>query len=306
MQKLRYGQLVVMVGWTCVLSAQSLAEPGQVTVMTYNVQNMFDVFDDPYTLDETTRVKPRHQISRIAAMIRRANADIVAFQEVENEGVLKAMVHEMLPRAGYRYVAATATNSDRGGNLGLISRLPVLSLTSHRLQDLALTDDPQTWRFARDLLLARIRVPGDRVLALFIVHLKSKRDSEGDEQSRRWRLAEAVAARRIVDAWRHEHPSEWTLVVGDVNDTPQSPTLNALLVPNRNAPRPLTDVHAHLPTDRRVTYLRPPYRSTVDYILAGPDLAARVVPNSARVPADASQLGGSDHAPVVAAFDLRE
>ena len=305
MQKVCNTKWAMAFGLTCVLSALSLAAPGRVTVMSYNVQNMFDVFDDPYTFDETTRVKPRRQIGAVAAMISRADADIVAFQEIENEGVLRAMVREMLPEAGYQYIAALPTNSKRGIGLGLISRLPVLSLTSHRLQDLTLADRPQKWRFARDLLLARVRVAADRILAIFIVHFKSKLDSEGDEQSRRWRLAEAMATRRIIDAWRHEHPDGWTLLVGDVNDTPGSRTLNALLAPHRDALRPLIDLHAHLPADRRVTYLRPPYRSTVDYILAGPDLASRVVPSSAQVPADPSDLGGSDHAPVVAGFDLR-
>ena len=289
-------------------STAGAAQRGQVTVMTYNVNNMYDVFDDPYTEDEGTPVKPRAQVELIASLIAKLSPDVVAFEELENEGILKAMVHEMLPDAGYQYVAAMPTNSGRGGNLGLISRLPIVSLTSHRFTNLTLENDPQkrTWRFARDLLRARIQVTADQTLDLYIVHFKSRRDFGTDTKSRSWRLAEALAARRIIDQERQRHPDRWVLLVGDLNDTPGSKTLDALSAPVQQPPAvaPLVDLHAQLQSDARVTYLRQAYRSTVDYMLASPALAQHVVPGSARAINDDPLLGGSDHAPVVATFDL--
>ena len=47
--------------WTlvivCLIVLPALSKP--VTVMSYNVENMFDVFDDPYTAAEDTDVKRR-------------------------------------------------------------------------------------------------------------------------------------------------------------------------------------------------------------------------------------------------------
>ena len=286
------------------------AQRGQVTVMTYNVKNMYDVFDDPYTKDEGTPVKPRAEIERIASLIGELDPDVVVFQELENEGILKAMVHEMLPEAGYEYVAAMPTNSGRGGNLGLISRLPIVSLTSHRFTDLTLEGDAQKriWRFARDLLQVRIRVTGERTLDLYIVHFKSRRDFGTDTKSRDWRLAEAIAARRIIDQHRRADPKRLALLLGDLTDMPDSKTLDAVLAPGKqnSAMPPLVDLHADLQDDARITYLRKTYRTTVDYMLASPALARYVVPGSARVINDNPLLGGSDHGPLLATFDLAD
>lgn len=284
------------------------AQPERVTIMTYNVKNMYDVFDDPYTFDEGTPVKPRVEIKLIASLIAKLDPDIVAFEELENEGVLKAMVREMLPDGGYQYVAAMPTNSGRGGNLGLISRQPIVSLTSHRFTDLALEMDHKNraWRFARDLLRIRIKLTARQVLDLYIAHFKSRRDSGSDTKSRHWRLAEAIAARRIIDRDRRRHPEHWMLLLGDLNDTPGSKTLQALLAPGQQpaAVAPLIDLHVRLQSQDRITYLRRPYRTTVDYMLASPALAGRLVPGSAHVVSDDLFLGGSDHAPVLATFDL--
>ncbi len=99
-------------------------------------------------------------------------------------------------------------------------------------------------------------------------------------------------------------------MMGDFNDTPGSPTLEALLDgPTGAAPKPpagLFDLHAGLPADERITYLKVPYRDTIDYILASSALKERMVLDSARVIQDGSLLGGSDHAPVTAKFDLGE
>ena len=269
-----------------------------------NGEYLYDVFDDPYTEDEGTPVKPRWEIERVAALIRKIDADVVVITEVENEGVLRAMVHEMLPCEGYGHVAVMPTNSRRGGNLGLISRRPIVSLTSHRFVDLSAEADPAARRFARDLLRVRLRVTKDRVLDLYLAHFKSQRNRPGDARSRRWRLAEAKETRRIIDGYRRRVEWDWTLLLGDLNDTPESPVLAAIRSPRSGEPEPLIDLHAHLPAEDRVTYLSRKHHDTLDYILASPALALRVIPDSARVSDAPALLSGSDHAPVVATFEL--
>lgn len=302
--------LALVFGAGRVALAEDVAAPpppaASVTVMTYNVENMFDVFDDPYTRDETTRVKPRAQIETIAALIARHQPDVIAFQEIENTPVLKAMAQEMLADAGYGDIAVMPTNSERGIHLGVMSRLPVLSMTSHRLIEFDLPGASRTWRFARDLLRVRLDLGAGRVLDLYIVHLKSKYSYEGDEQSRNWRLAEATAIRRIIDANRRSSRSDLALLVGDVNDTPDAPPVAALLAAQPGAPAALVDVHRGLDRAQRITYLRGEHRDTVDYIFASPSLADRLVPGSAMVVSDPAQLGGSDHAPVLATFSLAD
>lgn len=286
--------------------AISADEPSKLTVASYNAENMFDVFDDPYTRDEQSAVKPRAQIEQIARAVRALNAHVVAFAEIETEGILRAMVHEMLTESGYKDIAVMPTNSDRGIHLGIISKLPIVSLTSHRFARLTLEGEPRSWRFARDLLQVRLRVTPTRTADLFIAHFKSKHDSPEDPESRKWRLAEATMVRQIIDRHLQAHPDAWILLVGDLNDTLDSLTMRTLLSSDSDGRWSLADAHSEVPPEERITYLRAPYRSTIDYILTSPAMASRLEPGSAQILSDRSMLGGSDHAPIVASFDLFE
>ena len=72
----------------------------------------------------------------------------------------------------------------------------------------------------------------------------------------------------------------------------------------------LLDAHAGIAADRRETYLRPPNRSTVDYILLSPEFQKRLIPGSAKILsyeiADPGVLEGSDHSPIFASFKIGE
>lgn len=275
------------------------AQAQTVKLAAYNIENAFDVFDDPYTEDEATQVKPRVEWEAIAGAIKAIDPDVMAFEELENEHVLRAMVSEFLPDAGYDYIAAGRSNSGRGINLGIISRLPITSTTSYRFRTLRIPGSDQTWRFARDLYRVTLEAPDGKPLDVFVVHFKSRRDSDGDPKSANWRLSEALMTRRIVDAILLADPDARLVVMGDFNDELGDPAVTALIENDG-----LRDVHAALPEAQRITYLRDPYRSTIDYMLASPALADTLVPGSAKVIRDEKLLPGSDHAPLVASFDL--
>jgi len=279
--------------------ARTSPAPRATTLATYNAKWMLDAFDDPYTADEEFEPKPKEALAALARVVRSLDADVVALQEVENEGLLRSFVAEHLSDSGYRFVVAPPTNSGRGQNVGLLSRLPVRSVTSHRFRPLRLDGEPgREWRFARDLLRVELETPAGRPLVVFVAHLKSQRSDGGDERSERWRLAEAREARRVVEAELARDPRAWVAVLGDLNDRPGSAPVEALLGAG------LSDVHAALPPDRRVTYLEEPYRGTIDYVLASPALARRLVPGTARTLDGDGLLAASDHAPVAAAFSL--
>jgi len=208
---------------------------------------------------------------------------------------------------GYHYVVVQPTNSNFGQNLALVSRRPIVSVTSHRFVDLRLPGHDRTWRFARDLLQVRIQATPRRTLNVFVVHYKSRRDSRDDPLSANWRLAEATTTRTILEQLKsHDAREPWVLLMGDLNDTPDSPPLRTLLHTDANTHPLLIDLHAGLPETERITYRLKPHRSTIDYILASPGLAKTTIPGSARVLNDRKLLSGSDHAPVIVTFDFTD
>lgn len=311
----------IVLAWCLVLSALSAvsctadAQPKSVSIGSYNVRNFLDVFDDPYSSDESVQVKERRDIRTLAMALQRLDADVVVFQELENEHVLQAMIDEFLPTAGYRHVAAQRTNSGRGINLGVISRYPIAELRSYRFQTLTHPDAPgREWKFARDVMRVTVDVGGDRPVEVFNVHLKSNRSGPGDENSKLYRTAEAMRVKQIIAEEVAADPGMLAVVTGDFNsnyetrpDQPRPwPAMQHLLLTEPGETPLLTDVHAHLSDQQRVTIPGsgeyPP--ATFDYILATPAMAERVVKNSATVISDDDLTRGSDHRPIAATFRL--
>lgn len=276
----------------------------KITVASYNVLNLMDVFDDPYTNDEQTKIKPRHDTEAVASAIKSLGADVIAITELENEGVLRAMVNEFLPMEGYDYIYAGQTNDGRGVRTGILSRLPIVSATTYRFNELTFPGATRTWNFARDLTQVRVQASPTKTMDLFIVHFKSRRDSFKDPMSANWRYAEAYEAQKHIGALLQRDADAWVVMLGDFNDTPETRTMKLLLEPQDGKPALLRDMHASLPAAKRITYLHEPYRSTIDYILASPDLAKHLVKNSPFVGEDRDLLKGSDHAPLAVTFSL--
>lgn len=296
-----------------LMASPALAK--EVTVMSYNVENMFDVFDDPYTGDEGTDVKRRSEIVAIAKAIAASDADIVVFQELENEHLLQGMVDTFLADAGYDYVACQRTNSGRGINLGVISRLPVKSLTSHRFKTLKHPDAPdRTWRFARDAMQVTVDVGGQE-LHLFNVHLKSNSSRDGDPNSMLWRTSEAIALKGLIRYMIKQDPDALILALGDFNSNIETrpeqprpwPAIEHIRKPETDGTQLLNDAHDEIGTyEKRITLPGSgPYPAVIfDYIYASPKLHTMLVKGSAKVIHEPNLVSGSDHFPLYATYDI--
>lgn len=282
-------------------ASQPASRPARDTirVATYNVLNLFDAEDDPYRDDEGTRTKPRSELERLAATIRRLDADVLALQEVENRFYLERFVRVLLPDMGYRHVVHFEGNDNRGIDCAVLSRLPVGPVTSYRH---ILFDGPgrRPMRFLRDLLRVRIEPPDAAPFDVFVVHLKSKGSGESSHPIR---LAEAQQVRAIVDDLLSHDPRARFVLCGDFNDEWDSPSLLAL---RGGGDTELKCFWTELPDDNRITYNKAPYRSMIDFILCSPAMSRTYVANSYTIlPGDVESCG-SDHNPVVAVFRIRE
>lgn len=176
--------------------------------------------------------KPEKAQLAIAQRIGSIGVDVLAVQEVENLDVLRRFNRDHLADP-YPYEVLIEGNDPRFIDVGILSRLPVANMTSHRFE--VHPDDPAPI-FGRDLLEvdvldARRR---RRVVKVFVNHLKSKfvpftDPDPGTAQERndlrRRRQAETVA--RVVAA--RTRPDSRFVVLGDMNDAPDAATLEPML-----------------------------------------------------------------------------
>lgn len=271
--------------------------PG-VRVASWNLENFFDGWNDPYREDERTEPAsisaPRRQ--RVADALRLLDADVVCLQEVENRFALEEFVRAYLPDAGYEVVLVEG-NDGRGIDVALLSRLPVEAVTSYRNRRFLAADGSEQ-RFQRDLL--RVRIGGALQADVFVVHLKSQ---GGGEAADLVREAEAREAAAILRAELERDPQWRALVAGDFNEVLGEPAMESFLAPRAAGGAALRDLCAGTESP---TYHRPPYVSRIDFLLATPALAAAKA--EAAVTAELAGVDlrcTSDHFPVMARFKPR-
>lgn len=288
----------------------------QLKVGTYNVNNLFDRFDDPYSWSDDywnarhTKPKDLDQLYQLGTRLREDKPNVLALQEVENKGVLYEFNVLQLGRY-FRDIALVPANDPRSIDVAVASTAPLGQVVSYQF-----IRDPDTGRkiFSRDLLEVEILHPDNpsqRLFTLFVTHLKSKyveptgsqaaqEKARADADKLRYKQAYMIA--RIVYG-RFRSPDDLFMIAGDLNDTPDSATLTPLL---QNQYLRLFDVLQLLtdPNDRWTHYWKAKdERSQIDYLLLSPALAQRIVPGSVHVVQNRF-VGGSDHRPVYVTLEF--
>ena len=322
----------------------------QVAVGTFNLNNLFSRFDfradvstasastvkveerTSFSFDDPSGFKLRTYLGKlvrgklateralIAARIKRMDLDVLAVQEVEDIDTLRQFARDDLGGL-YPHVVLIEGNDPRLIDIGLLSKLPLGGVTSW--QHVPDPLNPGQAVFSRDLLQVEILSPSrrERLFTLFNNHLKSHfvpfnaPDPEAERKRAndlRERQSQVVAA--IIAA--ETRPNSRFLVVGDMNDPPDSPFLEPLaaapelkLVSGLAQPQETRPGPGDPPppssawTERFKPTGMPPVYTLMDQVWLSPALAAKqtgaFIERRSKVSGD-----GSDHDPAWVTLDL--
>ncbi len=261
------------------------------TVVTWNVENLFDTRNDPDTPgDEVLSASELlDKLMGIGAVLRQIDADFIALQEVETQALLERLNNEQLSEMGYQHVGLMDGFDGRGIDVGYISRFPVTNVVSH-IGERFETPAGEQARFARDALEVFLDVQGYEVLVM-VTHFISQIEDNDDR-----RIGEATYARDLLR--RRLIASDRLIFAGDVNDTPESATYDAL-TPNAD----IVDLTRRVPESDRWTFVFRGRNQQLDYIMASQRMVRDL--DNVEIVRSASVDGSSDHNPVTATFTLR-
>lgn len=265
-----------------VFLVSTLVHAQALRVACYNVENLFDNHDDPYRPDEGTSPKSLEERKILARTIDALDADVLGLCEVENRAVVLEL-NRLLTKP-FAFVEVVASNDRRGIDCAILSRVRIKRSTMHRYWPL---DGGRS--FARDLVVHELEVSAGRSLCVAPMHFKSKRSSDGDPQSSKWRGAEAKAVLDVLAEMRARGQQSPFVLLGDLNDTPDSTTLAPLFAKMKDATRVI-------PEGERWSYEWSGKKQQIDYVLYEGDLDVR----RARFVHDPASA--SDHAPLVVEF----
>lgn len=199
------------------------AAPTNLTVATWNVENLFDVEDDPENpADEEflptswrrwTERRYRLKLEHLAWVIAEMKPDVQCFQEVENRRVLEDLT-EVLRRThelDYSQIVHREGHDHRGIDVAAISRVPVLS--TNWLAPVA---------EQRDMLILTVAVDAAPV-TIVVNHWKSWYGKRAENIA--IRAAQAQAMRTAIDGLFAVDPQMALLVLGDFNDNVDAATM---------------------------------------------------------------------------------
>ena len=273
--------------------------PGEpLKVMNWNTRNFFNAFYDGAVPDQTVVSQSQYEAKRAAvgAVIKALDPDVLVLQEVENVGILQDLNESELGGA-YPNAALVDSNDTRGIDVGALSKLPFDDVVSHKDDTFAKvgTQGP-IYQFARDAVELHLTRNGRHVV-LIGVHFRSKGQSDDPDK----RLAEAQRARAIADAVAAADPTAAIAVLGDFNDLPGSPPVQAVLGSGEAA---FDDVAGQVPAADRWTFDYNGELELIDHQAANPVLRGMLDPASVRIPHDGLVEEAGDHAPILATYSV--
>lgn len=261
----------------------------ELRAATFNVRRFFDTVCDSGAcesgdyeeLPSQSELDSRAQ--QIADAIRILDADVISLQEIESQACLDALLSRLGEAMPYGVLGET--NAAASVDVAVLSRTPIDLVVGHRADTPLRLPSGATTSFSRELLEVHVQSHGVNVV-MFAAHFKSKSD---DDPARR--LAEAQAAGQIVDEVAAASPDALVLLGGDLNDTPDSPPLEALTI-DAGLVRVADDLHV----EEQATYIYGGRKQAIDHLLLAPSGVARRIPRSSKSWREGTRgYGGSDH-----------
>ncbi|HEX3797226.1 MAG TPA: endonuclease/exonuclease/phosphatase family protein [Verrucomicrobiae bacterium] len=277
-------------------------------IATYNVENDLDH-------DSGTRhAKSDAAKAKILESILALKPDVLALEEIGETNVLlelqSALQSNGLPLPNWEYVTGFDTNI----HVCVLSRFPI---TARRPQ----TNDTyllngETFKVSRGFAEVDVAVTTNYSFTLIAAHLKSKRTIRAAAEAD-MRLEEAKILRQKIDDILAANPNTSLIVLGDLNDTHDSPAIRAIigrgktgLVDTRPAEHngDAEPAANHRLNERNITwtdfYAKEDLYSRIDYILLSHAFARDWNPAETAILALPNWGIASDHRPLVATFTV--
>lgn len=199
----------------------------------YNLENLFDTKDDPFTFDDDflpkakmkwTESRYRKKIDKLGVVIANIGHTtsgkgpaVVGLAEVENKKVLKDLVRSKhLVNMGYDFIHFDSSD-ERGIDTALIYKKSLFKVINAQPETIYLEDENGERDYTRDILWVTGILNGELVHVL-VNHWSSRR--EGQEISEIKRVVAAEKNLEIISKIREENMEAKILVMGDFNDNP--------------------------------------------------------------------------------------
>jgi len=279
-------------------------------VAAYNLENYLDQPTETRHFVKSDAAK-----AKIRETIKAIHPDVLALEEMGTTNALLELRASLQAEGQDFPYWEHIQGFDDSIHVAVLSKFPFTARHPHTNENFLL--DGKRLEVKRGFAEVEIQAATNFTFTLIAAHLKSRLTSpEADEAAQR--LAEAKVLRGIIDARLAANPDTKLIVLGDFNDTRNTPSTKAVIgqgkhrlfdtrpaerngdnQPNPNPryePRNVTWTHYYGTED---SYSR------IDYILLSPAMKKYWVKEDTYIPTIPNWGIGSDHRPIVAGFSTQ-
>ncbi len=267
-----------------------------LTITTFNVENLFDLVDNPNKQDERSTPTPEELETKLSKLALAIGVEmrlpaIIVVQEVENTAILRELGDRVNAAAGTDYQAVSFETSDvRGIEVGFLWDANRVTLVeAYQLDDsivpgVSAAFGPSSPSPGREPLVGVFDVGGAQI-TIVGNHFKSK---GGDDPlfGVNWppsrvtevqRKAQARVVRDFVNTILDADPEALVVVAGDLNDFPfsepgEGPDNPVAILEGGDGEVPLTNLVWQEKDAERFTYIYDGNSQVLDQILVSPAL----------------------------------
>jgi len=219
--------------------ADSEKNRGQnVRIVFWNVENLYDPYDDTTTLDDEftssgskhwSYSKFRKKLNLVAKTLIATGGweppAIAGMCEVENKYVLAKLIYET-PLKSWKFRVVHHESPDaRGIDVAMIYRPEKFKLLSARTFSINFPFD--TTSQTREILMVKGLMFDTDTLNVFINHWPSRRGGYVESQPRRNWVAGVL--RKLIDSVQSVNPLSNIIIMGDFNDEPDKESIISIL-----------------------------------------------------------------------------
>jgi len=215
------------------------------TIAFYNLENLFDIKDDPNTLDDDFTPKGRKnwsfkrykkKIKKLGSVISQLGTEksehtpaIIGVVEVENQQVLEDLILTRYLKDENYGIVHYDSPDERGIDVALLYKKELFELISSETFPLYLNSKNGERDYTRDILLVKGNLNGE-LIHILVNHWPSRRSGKDTTEDKRIKAAQLGA--HIVDKIYAENENAKIIVMGDFNDDPTSKSVKSYLVNN--------------------------------------------------------------------------
>lgn len=234
----RFVWLMVAAGFmstACTSQKQMLRS--EYTVLSYNVENLFDTADDPKIPDEEflpqsekkwTGERYQKKLDDLAKVIAGVNPsdypEIIGLVEIENQTVLEDLIHTAALKSHPYGIIHEESPDYRGIDVALLYRKDAFKEEWHETLPVVFAED--TAFKTRDILHVVGKVKNNTV-HVFVNHWPSR--IGGDDKTEPKRVMAASVLKSKVDELMAADANARVIIMGDMNDEPANKSLQETL-----------------------------------------------------------------------------